>query len=144
MARKPIIRTAGLGQGAVVATDAAFTANYELGVVLNSLVYITGTGTVALADASSTATMPARGVVSAIDYPAAGQALVVQQGEVPTFAGLTPGATYVASTTPGEILPEGSGDPAFPSASGEVIQTVGVALNATTLIVDAEPEMVLP
>lgn len=144
MAKKPFIGLNGVGSALPVGKNNSYVATYEAGVLLNDPVYITATGTVDRADASSVATMPARGVVSSMDDPAPGQCVVTVQGPVSTFAGLTPGADYVMSTTPGLILPEGSGDAAFPTDPDEVLQPIGQALNATTLLVDCEEEIVLP
>jgi len=120
----------------VTAGEVTFALNYAVGVAVRDVVYLSSADTVDRADASALATMPAFGVVAALDFPAAGQALVKRIGTVTGFAGLSANDIYVQSTTPGTILPEGSGDPAFPSVAGEVIQSIGQAINATDLAVD--------
>jgi hypothetical protein len=132
-------------EAAVASGDVIYTVTYNPGVLVRDVVYVTGSSTLERADASAIATGRCLGVVAALDFPAAGVALVKRVGKVIGFAGLTPGAFYVQSTTPGLILPEGSVNPAFPSATGEVVQVIGQALNASELLVDcSSPVVELP
>jgi hypothetical protein len=96
------------------------------GLVVNDVVYISASNTVAKADASTAATGPARGVVVAA---AAGIVDVRLAGRVTTFVGLTPGTVYYVSTAPGALMSTP------PVGVGEYVQPVGIALTATTLIV---------
>lgn len=89
--------------------------------------YDPGTGSVhaRLANATTIAT-PARGYSTGII--AAGQeAEIVLQGLHPFFSGLTAGAIYYTSTTPGTV------QVGQPSTPGNIIQPVGFALNANTM-----------
>lgn len=79
------------------------------------------------ADNSSTSTSPAVGVVTS--KPTSTSAVVRFWGELALFSGMTPGLEQFLGTTGGLVEP-GS----LPSSPGSVIQRVGVALNATTLL----------
>lgn len=145
MAKKPVFVFSSPSGSPGGNDGVTFVATYGVGVLLRDPVYLSGANQVDRADASSAATMRVAGIVSTIDFPGIGQCVVTRNGSVTGFAGLIPGSTYLMSTTPGTILPEGSGDPAFPSATGEVAQTVGEALDATTLVVDcSSSELLLP
>jgi hypothetical protein len=87
--------------------------------VLHDLVYITGNNTVDKANATSIATVPAIGFVTL--KPTTTSCLLTYYGEVAGFAGLIPGAIYYLSTTVGLMTTTA------PSASGDVVQKVGVA-----------------
>lgn len=111
------------------------TGTYTLGggVVLKSIVYLSSSDTVSQADASSSATAPAIGIVTAI----AGPSCTVQtEGEYSGFSGLTPGAIYYLSTTAGGI----TATP--PSSTGQILQKVGIAKDATTLVMEFDPQFI--
>lgn len=91
----------------------------------NSLVYITATGQIGLADATAEGKEAIGFVKSAV--PIGESAAIYGEGSVITgLAGLTPGASYFMSTTPGGIG-------AVPVATGNVVLRVGTALSATQL-----------
>lgn len=99
------------------------------GLGVNDVVYISASNTAAKADASGVATGPAMGVVVA---EAVGLVDIRLFGKVTTFVGLTPGTEYYVSTTAGAI----TATP--PVTTGEYVQPVGIALTATTLLVNTQ------
>lgn len=96
-------------------------------VAVNDIVYISAGDTVSKANATSLATAPALGVVLAKPSGVTAQ-VMFGASEVTSFLGLTPGATYYLSTVPGGVTT------VPPAAPGNVVQRVGQARNATTLI----------
>jgi hypothetical protein len=96
------------------------------GLAVNDVVYVSASNTVAKADATAASTGPAIGVVVSA---AAGIVSVRLFGAVTTFVGLTPGDEYFVSTTAGGITTTP------PSLTGEYVQSLGIALTATTLLV---------
>lgn len=94
------------------------------------LVYESVSDTCAQSNASGIVTMPAIGVVIAKPSPV--QALIARAGEVTGFVGLVPDAPYFADTSNGGI----SLTP--PVGSNQVVQKIGYAKNATTLVVQIE------
>lgn len=122
-------------------SDTSLIRQYAPGVVVNDVVYQRADDLVDKADASAAATGVPLGVVSAIDSPAAGQCRVLQFGDRTGFAGLTPGETYIVSTTPGALVGlADTANPIYPDqtpGSGHVIAPVGVGGPAgTTLAVN--------
>lgn len=98
------------------------------GVTVRQLLYRSGSGTAALADASDPAKMPAIGFVAS--KPSATTAVLADEDELGGFVGLTPGAVYYADpATPGGITAT------QPVTAGQVAQEVGVAKSATVLTI---------
>lgn len=98
------------------------------GIAVRELLYRSGSGTAALADASDPAKMPAIGFVAS--KPTATSAVLADEDELDGFVGLTPGAVYYADpTTPGGITAT------QPVTVGHVAQAIGEAKSATVLTV---------
>lgn len=95
---------------------------------LRSLVYISGSNEVSLANATSLTTMKAIGFVSSKNNSDCG---VQANGELSGFSGLTPGAVYYAGKTPGSIWTYTEEDSDFPP----YIQMVGTAKTESILLV---------
>jgi rRNA processing protein Gar1 len=72
---------------------------------------------------------PAVGIVISVISPTS--VTVQYSGEVSTFSGLTPGATYYLSDTV-----EGAVTTDAPTKIGSIVQIMGYAKDPTTLIVD--------
>ncbi len=116
--------------------SAAGAWTVPMAAAVGDLVYVTGAFTADEADASSVATSPAIGVIIAKPTPVT--ATLSYFGETAVFGGLTVGADYFLDTVAGGITTTA------PSTPGEVVQRVGVAINATTLLFDPEqPTVVL-
>jgi hypothetical protein len=100
---------------------------------VGDLVYATGSFTADKADRSNIATMPAIGVVVA--KPLATTATLLYYGEAAVFAGLTPGLEYYVGL---------AGAVEQPSAAtpGEIVQRIGVAASATTIVFTPDPTTV--
>ena len=104
--------------------------NVAVGVSVGNLVYATAAAfTAAQADNSGLATAPGMGIVIAKPTPTT--ATVAYVGEVSVFAGLVPGSLYYLGTSGGIIL-----GGALPGTPGSVVQRVGVAADANTLILN--------
>lgn len=102
--------------------------------VAGDFVYITGTGTVMKADATSIA-KAARGYVLASVLNAA-QATVYFDESNSALTSLTPGATYYLSATPGAITTTA------PLTSGNIVQPVGFASSATNVHVNIKEPVI--
>lgn len=100
------------------------------GLTVNEAVYLAGADQVGRADANNASAVPAIGLVAS--KPTTTTCIVRYAGEQGGFSGLTPGATYFLSETAGQI----AASP--PTATGSVIQEVGFARNATTLMVEVD------
>lgn len=98
-------------------------------VAVNDAVYLTGADAVDQAEANSVATMPVIGLVAFKPTPIT--CIIRYHDEQAGFAGLTPGATYYVS----DSVPGGISTTAPVGPPGYVIQRVGFARNATTLVV---------
>lgn len=111
-------------------TELRDTWSCPANVAVNDAVYVSGADAVDLADATAGGTaFPVIGFV--VSKPTATTAVVQYGGLLPnTFVGLVPGGVYYLSETPGQIEPAGIIHP-----PGTIIQQVGVAKNATTLLV---------
>ncbi len=116
--------------GTADAIDSATTFTCPAGVSVREVVAITSANTVDKADADDATKRPAYGIV--VSKPTSTSCIVRLLGELTGFSGLTPGATYYVSTTPGAIV-----TPA-PSGSGVLRQVVGDAISSTVLCVDIE------
>lgn len=99
---------------------------------LNSLVYISGSNTVAEADGSSEETMTAIGFVSS---KSGSSCAVHSAGELSGFEDLIPGRTYYAGKEPGTIWTSTEEDETFPL----VVQVVGKAKTDEVLLVMINP-----
>lgn len=95
--------------------------------VVGQLVYISGDKTADIADNSSTATAPARGVI--IAKPTAIRATLLFSGKVDGYSGLTPKEMLFLGSSGGLIT-----DSSLPTNPGEVVQKVGVAVSPTTVL----------
>jgi hypothetical protein len=103
--------------------------NCPAGVNLFDAVYATITNdSVDKANATSFATAPVFGFV--ITKPTATTCIVAYAGEVTGFAGLLAGEQYYLDTTNGAITL------IAPSGSGNIVQRIGSAKDATTLVVN--------
>ena len=104
------------------------TYTVAMGVTTLQLLYRSGSGTAALADASDPNKMPAIGFVAS--KPTATTAVLADEDELGGFVGLTPGAAYYADpATPGGITAT------QPTTPGQVAQAVGEAKTATVLTI---------
>jgi len=99
-------------------------------------VYVEAAGTIAVADNGSVGTRSVGIVQAAILDAAAGD--VYFEGIVSGFTGLTPGANYYLGTGGTVVLAGG-----LPTATGEIVQKVGVALSATELSIEIGQAIVL-
>lgn len=95
------------------------------GVLLNDAVYSAGDGLVGRADASQPETAPAIGMVVSIVHE--NRVLVLHQGNFTSPDPLTVGP-YFLGITPGTLTPYA------PTGSGQVVQLVGRAVSADTLV----------
>jgi hypothetical protein len=97
-----------------------------LGVAQGDAVYMSAANVVDKADASDPAKRPAVGIVESV---VAGSARVCWCGVVNGFAGLVTNRTYyLSAAVPGALTPNA------PTGNGEMVQCLGVASNASTLI----------
>ena len=111
--------------GTSSAVTRSFTCAESLAV--NQPAYVRTDGTVALATAASTATVPAIGFVSSRSGPTT--AVVQMSGVLSGFSGLSVGSTYFLATDGGFITTP-------PAATGNVVQKIVVAVSATELAVN--------
>ena len=93
------------------------------------LVYINGSGNALKADANAIAKAAVGFVLASISNAASGT--VYFEGTITGLSGLTPGARYFLSTTPGGITTTA------PTGPADIVQQVGFALSATELSFDA-------
>ena len=123
-----------LGNAALVKSESGqFTVPVD--VVFHDLVYITGGMTADKADNTSVATAPVAGIV--VEKPTDTTATLVFFGIVSGFTGLTPGAQVFLGEEGGIITPP------LPETPGTVIQKIGQAISATTLLLDPDTPIVL-
>jgi hypothetical protein len=109
--------------------------SYLPGVMLHDFVYMASNDTIGRAQANSTSTCPAVGLVINIT----GSVATVQySGEVNMFSGLTEGATYYLS-------PSSTGGTETPSSavSGQVVQKIGFAKDTNTLVLMIDRDIVV-
>jgi hypothetical protein len=93
---------------------------------VGDLVYLTGANTADRADNTSLTTAPARAVITS--KPTTTTAVLMLLGELGGFSGMTPGAQQFLGTT-GGLIESVSG-----LVAGNVVQNIGEAINATTLL----------
>lgn len=108
-----------------------------VGVAVNDLVYVDGSGSVDKADANGSGTFPAIGFV--ISKPTTTQAIVQFMGELDGFSGLTLGQRLFMSETPGQVVD----DTALPTSSGAAIQPVAVVRTSSIIAVLIHPDFTL-
>jgi len=118
----------------IISAVGAFTT--DTGVVVGELVYASGSFAADEADNSAVGTGPAIGIVTA--KPTTTTATVAFAGEVSVLSGLTVGADFFMGTN-GSIILAG----VLPTATGSVIQKVGVAVSTTTLLLNIQLPVVL-
>lgn len=118
--------------GAPPGTPLSVIRPYASGVLIREAVYQRADGFVDRASASSLATAPAIGVVSAIDSPSVGLCIVQYAGDLTGFTGLVSGTQMILGQTPGSIVPE-TDSSGFPA--GSIIQEIGIAFGASGLFV---------
>ena len=97
-----------------------------VGVIPGDAVYVSAANTVAKASAIGPSTLPAIGIV--LSKPTTTTCKLITDGSIDGYTGLTPGATYYVSDTPGQIS----------TTPGTNEQEVGVAYNTTTLIIEMQ------
>jgi hypothetical protein len=122
-----------LPSGAVAAvggSSLAMQATAAEALPARSLVYIKSDGTVAKADAIAEG-KEAIGFVAVLTGSGATAAVKLTGNVLSGLAGLTPGATYYLSTTPGALATAAQ---AGAYAAGNVVMPVGRALSATDLL----------
>ncbi len=98
-------------------------------IAVGDAVFLKSADTIGLADANGVTKQPVIGVVAAIDGP---YITVRYHGELNCFSGLTPGATYYLSETGVSGSTITSTPPTNP---GSIVQRLGFARNATTLMI---------
>jgi hypothetical protein len=102
-------------------------------------VYISAADTVDKADADDTTKQPVIGFV--VSKPDPTTAIVRFSGELSGFAGLTPGKTQYLSTVPGQITETAPSSP--PDPPGTIVQPLGFARNATTIVIEIERDFTI-
>ena len=105
-----------------------------IGVAEGEFVYFTGSNAVDQADSSVPAETPAIGLI--VNKPTTTSCLLLHEGEPAIFSSLTPGSIYYLSTV-------GTITATAPTTPGEVVQRIGVAVNATTLLLTLGEETLL-
>lgn len=119
-----LVPSAGGGSASQVLSATIFTVPSITSV--RNLVYLTGTDTADRADNTALGTTPARALV--FSKPTSTTAILLYQGELAGFSGLTAGAQQFLGTVGGLIETLGA------LVTGNVIQNVGEAINPTTLL----------
>jgi hypothetical protein len=104
-----------------------------VGMSVGQVVYLSGTDTVGLANATDS-TKLAIGVI--VSKNTSTQAVVAWEGEISVFSGLVAGQTYYLGTTDGTITA------VAPSATGNIVQKVGEAKDSNTLLCDFDTNYV--
>jgi len=94
-----------------------------------------GTAKCRLADASTNGKHAHGFVLAAVDADA--NATVYHEGSNTQVTGMTPGDVFLSAATPGQA----TSTP--PSATGNVVQKLGVATSATNIAVEMQPRIVL-
>lgn len=124
------------GGGGGTADNLQRTYSCAPGVAVGQAVYLSGTDTVAAANATSVATAPCIGIVAA--KPTAITATVQWAGALDLFVGLTPDVTYFLDTTAGLITATTAS-----FVTGNIMQRLGVAEDATTLFLMVDRDFVV-
>lgn len=97
------------------------------------VVYQSASNTVRQANATSSLTMPAVGII--ISKPTSTTCIIARSGEVPGFGTLTADATYYVDTTNGVITTTP------PSSGNNIVQKVGYAKTTDILVVELGPPL---
>ena len=128
----------GLTIGGAAATLVSGPGQYTvpMACVVSDLVYITGANAASKADNTGVATMPCMGII--VDKPTPTTATIAYAGMIGGLAGMTPGAMQFVGAA-GARIEAG----ALPSAPGSVIQQIGVAETAISLIFQPRQVVVL-
>ncbi len=103
------------------------------GLVLFDMAYVSAADTAGRASAAD-ATKVTIGMVRALS---GGMATVRKDGEVTGLVGLVPGTTYYLAVAAGGITS------VPPSALGQIVQKVGVAVDVTTLILQVDRDFIV-
>jgi len=98
-----------------------------LGEAVRDVVYEAGSNLAREANANSSATMPAIGII--VQKPTGTSCIIARSGEVDGFSGLSVGSQYFVDTTSGQI----TSTP--PIGSNRIVQRVGYAKTSTILMV---------
>lgn len=105
-------------------------------IAARDLVYLNASGQALKADANS-AVKEAIGFAQSAILSGASGAVNFGSGIITGFTGLTAGARYFLSTTPGEITTT------KPTGSADVVQQVGFAISSTQLYFEPQPAILL-
>lgn len=141
----PIIQISSQVGGGGGSADTSLVRNFVVGVNVGDVVFEDATANqVDRADASAAATGLPLGVVRTLNDPGPGQCRVAVLEDLGGFVGLTVGAQYILSTSPGGIVRVGdTGNANYPAfntpGSGEVLAPIGIASTATSLSVRPGP-----
>lgn len=113
--------------------------SYVAGVMVHDFVYAVNDDIVGRAYGDTVGGVPQHSPVIGIVTDITGSTATVQySGEVAGFSGLTEGATYYLSpTSPGAATPTSA------AASGQVLQKVGFAKDANTLVIMIDRDIVV-
>lgn len=106
------------------------------GAAVRDLVFISGSLAATLADNSSIATGPVVALI--LDKPTATTATLAFAGKIGGFSGLTPGDELFVGSAGGIVTP-GS----LPNSEGNYMQRIGVALNATSILLSPGEPIIL-
>jgi hypothetical protein len=121
--------------GSSTSVDSVTVFTCPVGAAVGDAVALSAADTVILADADNASARPAIGIVASKPTPTT--CVLRYAGELGGFTGLTPGATYYLSTTPGAIQTP------TPTGAGVLSQVIGDARNTTTLVIDIERNALL-
>jgi len=125
----------GGGTSTIVQSDSGqFTV--PSGSAVGELVYSSGSFGAAQADNSGVGTAPAMGLI--VSKPTAVTGTIAFFGRVGGFSALTPGANLFLGVG-GSIIEAGN----LPTAPGSVVQKIGEALDATTILLNPKEIVVL-
>lgn len=126
------------GGGGGGSTVVSRTATAAEAIAARDLVYLKADGTVARADATAEG-KEALAYVTAAAGQGAAATYYFGGNIISGFLGLTSGAAYYLSTTPGAIVPLASA----PSAAGNVLMKVGTAISSSELLFAPEAPITL-
>lgn len=117
-----------------IGTDSLSIASGE-NLAAGDYVYIDSAGDLMKADANAVAKAAVGFVLAGVTAPAA--ATVYFEGTNTALSGLTPGTRYfLSATTPGGV------SAIVPTGSGDIVQSLGIAISATALPFEASDPMV--
>lgn len=128
-------RVASLEGSASSATTSTVVVAYSGTVAVGDAVYINSSGACVRAQANSVATTFPVGFITAVN---GSNATVAIAGLATGHSGLTPGQRYfLSSTTAGGI------SSSAPTAAGQYVTQIGIALSATSIILQVHPPVLL-